>query len=94
MIFPNLVLPLNRGKALQCQSNHCERGPCEGDLGEGEDVREEVGEHLVPVGLADQGEVEDDEVEDDAEYVIDAKVGNQTCEGAFESQVSAEKDCQ
>ena len=48
----------------------------------------------MPVGLADQGEVEDDEVEDDAEYVIDAKVGNQTGEGAFKSQVSAEEDCQ
>ena len=46
-----------------------------------------MGEHLVAVGLTQEGEGEDGQVEEDAENVKYAEAGDQTNERSFESKI-------
>ena len=45
----------------------------------------------MAVGLTEQGEGEDGKVEEDTETVKDAKVGNESSEGALETKVNVKK---
>ena len=55
--------------------------------GEGEEGGDQVGEHLVAVGLTQEGEGEDGQVGEDAESVEYAETGNQTAEGGLEAEI-------
>jgi hypothetical protein len=52
-----------------------------------EPYREEVGQDLVPKGLAEEGEGEDGKVEDETEAVKYAKVGDEAGEAALETKI-------
>ena len=51
-----------------------------------------MGEHLVAVGLTQEGEGEDGQVEEDAEDVKYAEAGDQTDERGLEPKISPEDD--
>ena len=66
----------------------------EGDLGQGEEGGDQVGEHLVAVGLTQEGDREDGQVGEDAESVEYAETGNQTTEGGLEAEICFVDDTQ
>ena len=79
--------PLDSDVSFQGYGNNGVDRSSEGDLGERQEDGDEVGEHLVAVVLAQEGEGEDSEVGEDAESVEYAETGYKTTEGGFEPEI-------